>query len=175
MLLYVKSNCDKINSIMCLGFCIGMNQPIVTPTEKAKWLSKTLFVLVWVEIMLSILYFTSVVLVVLGVVELMLAILLYLASKSYVQGHIMVYLFIQMFNFSLTLCYLGGLIQHRVMFKELKTYILGMTYHFAVFSEVVCIIAFCFYTVSIIFGFMAYREFKAMYMEQHMQINFTDD
>jgi hypothetical protein len=152
-----------------------MCNPIVNPSEKAAYLSRVLFVLMWCEIALAILYFTSVIFIVSGILELMLAVLLYLASRSFIQGHVIVYLFIQMFNLITIVCYLGGLLQHKLMFKPIKAKIVGQTTNFAIYSEVVCLLAFAFYIICIIFGFLSYREFKALYMEQHMNRRFQDN
>jgi hypothetical protein len=161
--------------IMCLGFCLGMTNPIVQPNDKALFLSKALYALMWCEVALAILYFTSVTFVLSGIMELMLAILLYLASRSYIQGHIIVFLFIQMLNLITIFCYLGGLVQHKMMFKAMATKSASTPSKYSIYTEIVCLIAFAFYVVCIVFAFLSYREFKALYLEQHMNRRFADD
>ena len=162
-------------NIMCLGFCLGMANPIVQPNNKALFLSKALFVLMWCEVVMAVLYFTSVTFVLSGIMELMLAILLYLAARSYIQGHIIVFLFIQMINLITIFCYLGGLVQHKMMFKATATKNMSVPSKYSIYTEIVCLIAFAFYIVCIVFGFLSYREFKALYLEQHMNRRFVDE
>ena len=160
---------------MCFGFCCGMNTPvIINPTSRSKCLSKALFVLLWCEVVVAVLYFTSVVFIFSGVIELLLVLLLYLAYSSYIFGHLVIYLFMQMFNLLRTFCYIGGLVQHSLMFKKIKIQYVGESIEFAIYSEIVSLLAFVFYIIAIIFVFLAYREFKANIMDEQRGVRYSE-
>ena len=135
------------------------------PTDKAKRLKNPLLVIVWCGVALGILYFVTVAFLSSGLIEILLAVLLYIASANYIFYIIMIYLFAQMLNLIGSFCYMGGIIQHQLIFKSRKTFIIGTNTNMSIYSDVVCLLAVAYYVVALVFVFMAYKEYKGMYKD----------
>jgi hypothetical protein len=160
---------------MCLGLCIGANSPVIQPNPKALHLAKVLFVLVWCQVALAILYFSSVVFITDGIFQLLMAVLLYNTHKTYRHSYLIIYIFIQILNLITSISYVGGLLQHKLLFRTKRLPIIGVSTRMAVYSEIVCIMGIGIIIVFIVYSVRAYKEFKASYMEQYMNKHYDSE
>ena len=134
--------------------------PIVAPSAKAEKYSRVLRIIFYCELVLVILLFTAL-LMTSALFELINLFLLYLAYKSYNFCTLIIFMFLVMFNLISAFVLLGNLIQN---YDYIGDDILSDPYN--IYAYTIVGISFIFYLVAIIYAFFAYREFKALLLEQ---------
>jgi len=131
-------------------------QPIVSPSQRAKNVTSILKILVLVELLLGvmkIIFYAPFS----GIYELIDAWILCMAYSQMNFCTLVIYMFICMSNFVYAFAYVGWIIQFSLWDLLNATRTTGF---------VVMIFAMIFYVVAIYYCFQAYREYKALLFEQ---------
>ena len=153
--------------------CCSPPQPIVSPSEKAFSYARTLKIVMICELMLAVLYLSSSSFSY-GIYELILVYILWKSVSSFNYCSMVIYQFIILTNLLTNACNIGNYIQHGFFFTSklclLYSQTLDCNLGYRYFGQLVTLIGICFYIVVLILAFYAYREFKALFIEQALGV-----